>query len=204
MMKTLAKFYCRMRFGRPLIVVSGLPRSGTSMVMQMLEVGGLEIVTDDVRKADDDNPRGYYELERVKELDKGGDKSWLQGYKGKAVKVISYLLKDLPLYLNYRVVFILRNIDEVLASQRKMLIHRREDHDAAGEAKMKANFENHLRRVRYFLKNTPNFEAVYINHRDILNSPEEQVKRMNKFVGNNLDEQAMANTVDPGLYRNRA
>ena len=77
MMKTLGKLYCRIRFGRPLIIVSGLPRSGTSMVMQMMEVGGLEVVTDNIRKADDDNPKGYYELERVKELDKGGDKSWL-------------------------------------------------------------------------------------------------------------------------------
>ena len=174
------------------------------MVMQMLAVGGLEIVTDNIREADDDNPKGYYELERVKELDKGGDKSWLQGYKGKVVKLISYLLKDLPLYLNYKVVFILRNIDEVLASQSKMLIHRGEDHDLSGDAKMKANFKNHLRHARYLLKNTPNFEVVYINHRDILNSPIEQIRRMNKFIGKLLDERAMASTVDPQLYRNRA
>ena len=193
-----------MRFGQPLIIVSGLPRSGTSMVMQMLEVGGLEIATDHIRAADNDNPKGYHELERVKELDKGGDKTWLQGYKGKVVKVISYLLKDLPLYLNYKVVFILRNIDEVLASQSKMLIHRGEDHDFSGDAKMKINYENHLRQVRYLLKNTPNFEVVYINHRDILNCPTEPIRRMNKFIGNLLDEQAMANTVDPELYRNRA
>jgi hypothetical protein len=161
-------------------------------------------VTDNIRKADDDNPKGYYELERVKELDKGVDTSWLQGHKGKVVKVISYLLKDLPLDLNYRVVFILRNIDEVLASQRKMLIHREEDHDVSGDAKLKANFEKHLRHVRYLLRHTPNFEVVYVNHCDILNSPVEQVGRMNKFIGNILDEQAMANSVDPELYRNRA
>ena len=109
-------------------VVSGLPRSGTSMMMKMLEAGGIPPVTDELRTADEDNPKGYYEFERVKAMDQG-DTSWVVGARGKVVKVISALLKHLPPGEQYRVVFVRRNMPEILASQRKMLIHRGEDPD---------------------------------------------------------------------------
>src|SRR4029450_4368068 len=113
MMKSL---YFRIRYGRPVVLVSGLPRAGTSMLMQMLEKGGMPIVTDKIRKPDEDNPRGYHEFERIKELDKTTDKNWLKNYRGQAIKTISFLLQYLPLDFNYKVLFVRRNIEEVLRS----------------------------------------------------------------------------------------
>ena len=102
-----------------IIVVSGLPRSGTSLMMQMLAAGGVEVVTDHVRTADTDNPRGYYEFELVKKIKQ--DASWLPEARGKAVKMVSQLLYDLPAGEKYRIIFLERDLDEVLVSQEKML-----------------------------------------------------------------------------------
>src|SRR5262245_15575927 len=102
-----------------IIVVSGLPRSGTSLMMQMLDNGGIEVVTDNVRAADTDNPRGYYELEKVKRVKQ--DASWLPQARGKAFKMVSQLLYDLPASERYLVVFMERDFDEMLLSQEKML-----------------------------------------------------------------------------------
>ena len=107
-------------------IVSGLPRSGTSMMMKMLEAGGIPPLTDEIRTADTDNPKGYYEFERVKKMDKG-DTAWLENAQGKSVKVISALLKHLPSDYRYRVIFMRRDMSEILASQKKMLDHRGED-----------------------------------------------------------------------------
>src|SRR5215813_9969746 len=117
----MKSLYYRLRYGRPIVLVSGLPRSGTSMLMQMLEKGGMPIVTDQIRTPDEDNPKGYHEFERIKELDKTSDKSWLKQYRGRVIKTISFLLQDLPLDLNYQVLFMRRNLDEILRSQNKML-----------------------------------------------------------------------------------
>ena len=125
MAPSLRRLYRHLRYGQPIVVVSGLPRSGTSMVMKMLEAGGLAVLTDGLRTADEDNPKGYYEVERVKDLAREADKGWLGEARGKAVKVISYLLKSLPPTFNYKVVFIRRDLEEVLASQRKMLARQR-------------------------------------------------------------------------------
>src|SRR5437899_3819662 len=121
----MKSLYYRIRYGRPVVLVSGLPRSGTSMLMQMLEKGGMPIVTDKIRTADEDNPKGYHEFERIKEIDKTSDKSWLKNYRGQVIKTISFLLQDLPLDLNYDVLFMRRNLDEVLRSQNKMLERNR-------------------------------------------------------------------------------
>ena len=107
--------------GDPIIVVSGLPRSGTSMLMKMLDAGGMEIMTDSERVADIDNPKGYFEYERVKNLEKETDKSYVREGRGKVLKVISFLIKDLPDDNDYRVIFMRRDLDEVLASQNKMI-----------------------------------------------------------------------------------
>src|SRR3954447_12968927 len=119
----------------PVIVVSGLPRSGTSLMMNMLQAGGVPIVTDAQRIADDDNPKGYFELERVKQMGRG-DVDWVGDSHGKAVKVISYLLKNLPPTSSYKVLFMRRRLPEVLASQKKMLIRRGEPTDAVPDAQM--------------------------------------------------------------------
>ena len=128
---------------QPVIIVSGLPRSGTSMMMAALKAGGIAIVTDQIRIADDDNPKGYYEFEPVKKLQEG-DYSWLPETRGKAIKVISALLTDLPDGYTYKLIFMRRAMPEILASQRKMLVNRGEDPDAINDEDMAAYFEAHL------------------------------------------------------------
>ncbi|MYB20649.1 MAG: sulfotransferase [Holophagales bacterium] len=192
----------RLRFGRPIIVVSGLPRSGTSMAMKMLEAGGVEIVTDGEREADEDNPRGYYEDERVKDLATATDKSWLRASRGRAVKVISFLLKDLPPNLNYRVILMRRDLEEVLASQRKMLDRRGETDDTPDERMMEL-WQDQLWRVNYLLRTAPQFEWIEVEYGEALRDPAEAATRIASLV-DGLDERAMAEVVDPSLYRNRA
>jgi len=200
---SVRRFYRRLRYGRPIVVVSGLPRSGTSMVMKMLEAGGLPILTDGLRTADEDNPKGYYEVERVKDLAREADKGWLVDARGKGIKVISYLLKSLPGHFNYRVVFIRRDIEEVLASQRKMLARRGETEETPPE-RMRALFDDDLWRAGYQLKRRPEFETLELHYSAVLARPLEQSRRLAAFLGGGLDAEAMAAAVDPQLYRNRA
>lgn len=183
-------------------VVSGLPRSGTSMMMKMLEAGGILPVTDKLREADEDNPKGYYEFERVKQMDQG-DTTWVVDARGKVVKVISALLKHLPAGEQYRVVFVRRNMPEILASQRKMLIRRGEDPNKMDDAQMAMLFEKHLKQVEEWLKAQPNFRVLYVHYSDILADPRPQIAAINDFMGGILNVEAMAEAVDPNLYRNR-
>ncbi len=188
--------------GQEIIVVSGLPRSGTSMLMKMLDAGGVPPVTDNLRAADEDNPKGYYEFERVKALDKG-DTSWLADAQGKVVKVISALLRYLPADYQYRVIYIRRNMPEILASQRKMLVRRGEDPDKVDDQQMATLFEKHVSQVETWLRNQPNIQVLYLHYSDILADPERESARLNEFLGGNLDTDRMAEAVDPDLYRNR-
>jgi hypothetical protein len=199
----LARLYRRLRYGAPIVVVSGLPRSGTSMLMKMLEAGGLPLVTDGLRAADEDNPKGYYEVERVKDLANESDKSYLESARGKGLKVISYLLRSLPRGLNYRVIFVRRDLEEVLASQRKMLARRGESEDI-DPAKMSALFQDDVWRSTWLIRNDPRFESLDVHYSEVLAQPEEQARRINAFLGGGLDVSAMAAAVDPALYRNRA
>jgi hypothetical protein len=203
MPSSLTRTWRRLRFGEPIVVVSGLPRSGTSMAMKMLEAGGLSIVTDGRRSADEDNPKGYFEVERVKELEKEADKSWLAEARGKAVKVISFLLKELPPTFNYRVVFMRRDLSEVLASQTKMLAHRGEA-SATEDARMLALWESHLWRATYLLRHADHFEAIDVEYRAALADPRREARRINAFLGGHLSVEAMLGAVDEALYRNRA
>ncbi|MCG6920477.1 MAG: sulfotransferase [Acidobacteria bacterium] len=203
MTSALRRLYRRLRYGEPIVVVSGLPRSGTSMLMKMLEAGGVPIVTDGLRTADEDNPKGYYELERVKNLAEETDRSWLAEARGKGIKVISFLLRSLPTDLNYRVIFVRRDIAEILASQKKMLTRRGETDDTAPE-RMRQHFEDDLWRARYQLTHRPCFEMLEVQYTDILARPLEGAQRVSAFLGGHLDAEAMAAVVDPQLYRNRA
>ncbi len=182
-------------------IVSGLPRSGTSMMMRMLETGGIAVVTDGIRAADEDNPQGYYEFERVKQLEH--DKEWLRDARGKAVKMISALLKHLPPEYRYRVVFMRRNIDEVLASQRRMLLRRGEAADAVPDKRMAALFERHVEQVTAWIAEQPNMKVLYVDHGKVLEEAESQIRRITEFLARPLDAQAMAAVVDPSLYRQR-
>ncbi len=187
----------------PVIVVSGLPRSGTSMMMKMLEAGGLPVMIDGLRAPDPDNPEGYYELERVKELDKG-DTAWIGEARGQGIKVISALLEFLPKDLNYRVVFIHRQIEEVLRSQRKMLARRGENAADVSDAEMAELFAKHLAKVKAWLREQPNFAVLDVDYNAMLQDPQPYIRSINQFLGGQLDEQAMALIVNPDLYRNRA
>jgi hypothetical protein len=203
MPSSIRRLYRRLRYGQPIVVVSGLPRSGTSMIMKMLEAGGLHVLTDGLRTADEDNPKGYFEVERVKNLAQEADKRWLAGARGKCLKVISYLLKSLPSRFNYKVVFIRRDLEEVLASQRKMLARRGEAEDTPPE-RMRALFEDDLWRAGYQLKRRPEFETLELHYSAVLARPLEEAQRLAAFLGGDLDAEAMAAAVDPQLYRNRA
>ena len=182
-------------------VVSGLPRSGTSMMMRMLEAGGTEVLTDGMRRADEDNPKGYYEFERVKQLEH--DKSWLKDTRGKAVKIIAALLKHLPPDYTYKVIFMHRRLEETLTSQKQMLVRRGEPSEAVSDDRMAKLFQQHLRRVDAWLAEQPNIEVFYVNYNQILQRPLEHAQRINGFLGNTLNTEDMASAVDRTLYRQR-
>ena len=141
-----------------IVVVSGLPRSGTSMMMNMLKAGGISLLTDDFRKPDEENPKGYYEFKRVKQLKE--DASWLEKAEGKAVKVISYLLEHLPEEYDYGIIFMERKIEEVLASQRKMIEQRGETDNKVSDETMAKLFEKHLKEVGEMLKSRTNMKTI--------------------------------------------
>ena len=189
--------------GEPIVVVSGLPRSGTSMMMRMLEAGGLAVLSDGERAADVDNPKGYFELDRIKNLERETDKSYLRDARGKAVKVISFLIKDLPDENDYQIVFMRRDLDEVLASQQKM-IDRLESADSDPEAAaMKEAFRNDIARVRVLSRTRPNFALCEVRYREAIADPAAASRVVNAFLGGRLDEAAMRAAVDASLYRNR-
>lgn len=173
------------------------------MMMKMLQQGGLAVMTDQIREADDDNPKGYFEFERVKQLDKG-DQDWLADAQGKVVKVISALLEHLPPDYNYRVIFIERQMDEVLASQRKMLARRGEPTDRVDDQEMARLFVKHLDKIRAWLASQPNFAVLYVDYNQMMADPLPYVRQVNQFLDNALDEEAMHRAIDPALYRNRA
>ncbi len=193
----------RLKFGRPVVIVSGLPRSGTSMAMKMLEAGGLNLIIDNVRTADVDNPKGYYEDERVKDLAELEDRSWFRAARGKVIKVVSSLLNYLPADNAYKVVFMRRNLHEVLASQAKML-ERRGEASHTDDEDLLAMYEAHLEKVQFQLRFRSNFETLYVNYADVVGDPVSQAKRMAEFVGGGLETEKMAAAVDGSLYRNRA
>jgi hypothetical protein len=172
-------------------------------MMNMLRAGGVPIVTDEQRTADDDNPRGYFELERVKQLAKG-DVAWVGEANGRAVKVISALLEHLPPSATYRVLFMQRRLPEVLASQRKMLERRGEPTDTVPDDKMAELFARHLEKVQGWLVQQPNFSVLYVPYHDLAERPASQLDRIVEFLGLALDREAMLAAVDPALYRNRA
>jgi hypothetical protein len=192
----------RARYGKPIVVVSGLPRSGTSMMMQMLSAGGLETLTDELRPADESNPQGYYELEWVKGLEEGEDVDWLKEARGKAVKIIAFLLRYLPEDFNYKVIFMHRELDEVLASQARMLALRGETSDT-DDTRMRELFERHLVGTRQMLDARPCVEVLDLSFNEIQVDAARHAGRANRFLGGRLDEVCMAAVVNPQLYRSR-
>ena len=193
----------RMTLGQPVVVVSGLPRSGTSMMMSMLEKGGLSLVEDEMRTADQDNPEGYHEFEPVKNLADSDDKSWVEKSRGKGVKIISELLKELPREHYYQVIFMRRRLSEIIASQNKMLVHRQEPTDPEKDEQISTLFERHLWTTRRWLRLQPNFEVLELRYARVLTEPLKHARAVSEFLGTPLQVEAMASVVDPSLYRNR-
>jgi hypothetical protein len=182
-------------------IVSGLPRSGTSMMMKMLEAGGMPVLTDHIRTPDEDNPKGYYEFERVKQIEH--DQAWLEDARGKAVKMIAALLKHLPSDYQYKVIFMKRDIYEVLASQRQMLIRRGEAAEGVPDEKMAELFRRHVAQVETWLAAQPCFEVLYVEHGKVLANPLAEAQRVASFLGGDADADRMAQVVDPALHRQR-
>jgi len=182
-------------------IVAGLPRSGTSLMMQAIEAGGIPALTDHVRQADEDNPRGYYEYEPVKRTKE--DPSWVPGAVGQVVKMVYRLLYDLPAEYPYRVVFTQRDLEEVLASQGRMLERLGKTGGDIDDARMADLFRRQIEEFRQWVAGRPNFSVLYVHYRDMVDRPAEQAKRVNQFLGGDLDTRAMAAVVDPTLYRNR-
>ena len=186
------------------IVVSGLPRSGTSMTMQMLAAASIPVITDGVREPGEDNPRGYFEDERVKALHKEGeDRSWIEEVRGKAIKIISFFLRDLPPSNRYKVLFMRRDLREVLSSQRRML-QRRGEPVGSDEERMYEILEKHLAEVERLIRESDHFEILNVEYRDVIADPRREAIRIRDFLGLDLDVEKMAGAVDSGLYRNRA
>ena len=172
------------------------------MMMKMLDAGGVQIMTDAIRKADIDNPKGYYEYERVKNLEKETDKSYVREARGKALKVISFLLKDLPDDNFYRVIFMRRHLDEVIDSQNKML-DRRGEKSIEERERMAEAYRNHLAAVKILVRNRPNFEMLEFRYDEAVKDPAAAARAVNAFLGEKLDASAMTAAIDAELYRNR-
>ena len=184
------------------IVVSGLPRSGTSMMMRMLAEGGLSILTDEQRRADDDNPNGYFELEMVKQL-REHDSAWLKEADGKVVKVISSLLEYLPAQYHYKIIFMERDFRETLDSQKKMLNHRGQEARLTDD-EMKQQFQAHLSNMKPWLVRQPNIEVLYVNYNALMTAPQPFCEKIAQFLELPLNQAQMLAVPDQELYRNRS
>ena len=182
-------------------VVSGLPRSGTSLMMRMLEAGGIPALTDSLRIADEDNPNGYYELEAVKQTD--ADASWTENAAGASVKMVFRLLRHLPADRKYRVVLMRRDVDEILRSQQAMLQRSGVSTEIADE-QMKEMFRRELLSFYSWLPQQDHLQAVNVSYNELLADPQRIVRQINRHLGGELDCDAMVQVIDPALYRQRA
>ncbi len=186
-----------------IIVVSGLPRSGTSMMMKMLESGNIPLLTDSIRRPDIDNPGGYYEFERVKDLEH--DNSWLHKARGKAVKIVSPLLQHLRMGrdFRYKIIFMLRNMDEILASQQEMGSRLNHHADCIKNNILKNNYTAHLEEIRHWMESKENIDFIYTNYADVVSSPLSTAEDLHDFLDIGLNTHAMAEVIDNSLYRKR-
>lgn len=183
-------------------IVSGLPRSGTSMMMQLLEAGGLPVLTDQTRRPDEDNPKGYYELEAVKQV--RHDATWLDQANGKVIKMVYRLLYDLPASRQYRVVFMRRELEEVIASQDEMLSHLGKKGKDIDREQLSEIYRRQLGEIEEWLAEQPNFRVLSVRYSEVLVNPEAVVDEINIFLDNTLNTAEMLEVPDPNLYRQRA
>ncbi|MEJ2264185.1 MAG: sulfotransferase [Anaerolineales bacterium] len=201
-MDRFTRLFGRSKSNNVVTIVSGLPRSGTSMMMKMLEAGGVPPLTDEIRTADKDNPKGYYEFERVKKMP-DGDKAWMAEARGKSVKVISALLEHLPPEYSYKVIFMRRDMNEILASQKKMLIRQGKPTDKVSDEDLAKMYEKHLAKVQAWLTSQPNVSMLDVDYNLLLENPRPYLERIRNFLGVDLSIERMGNVIDPALYRQR-
>ena len=196
------KIFNRNRINNDIItIVSGLPRSGTSMMMKMLEAGGIMPLIDNIRTPDKDNPKGYYELERVKQL--GKDNKWVYKARGKVIKVISMLLDYLPCNYHYKIIFMQRNMDEILASQQTMLKRKGKKTDKVKNDEIADKFFKHLKKTETWLAQQANMDVLYVNYNTIITNPHDNLIEINKFLKRDLNIKKMVDVIDPELYRHK-
>ena len=182
------------------IVVSGLPRSGTSLMMQMLDAGGVPVLTDGVRAAGEDNPRGYYEYEPVKRTRR--DASWVAEAGGKAVKVVHLLLCDLPMDRVYQVIFMRRELREVVASQQVMLDRHQTTGADLTEDQLVRVYEKQVRETLSWLDGQA-VSVLEVDYGDLVRDPATGATAVDRFLGGGLDTDAMAGCVVPTLHRQK-
>ena len=182
-------------------IVSGLPRSGTSLMMRMLSAGGVPALCDEQRTPDADNPNGYYEFEDVKSIENYS--TWIDRAPGHAVKMVYSLLKHLPTDHEYRIVFMRRHVDEILQSQKQML-ERNGISPEIPDAQMKALFDRELRQFYAWLPSQIHLKLVNISYNELLSRPDSTIAQINRHLDHSLDTEGMIRMIDPGLYRHRA
>lgn len=171
------------------------------MMMQMIHAGGIHALTDELRTADEDNPKGYYEFEPVKKTKE--DPSWLRRAPGMVVKMVYRLLYDLPPEYRYKVIYMRRKLEEVIASQNVMLERSGKQGGGLSDDKLLAVFRAEIDKSNQWLAQQPNFEVLYINYNEMLQDPKPHVAKLNEFLGGGLDTEAMLRVVDPSLYRQK-
>ncbi|MBT8274231.1 MAG: alkaline phosphatase family protein [Bacteroidia bacterium] len=181
-----------------IVVVSGLPRSGTSLMMQMLDKGGVKGLTDNKRKADQSNPKGYYEYDAVMSIHKNN--TWLKEAQNKSVKIVAPLLKFLDPKYRYKIIFMNRDLTEIVKSQQKMI---NKDPNAL-PTKLFESYSKHLKQVESWKDTIPGVELIYINYPDVLTNTETILNKIEAFIGKELDKEAMESCVDRSLYRTKA
>lgn len=190
-------------------IVSGLPRSGTSMMMRLLEAGGIPVLVDGVRQANEDNPNGYYEFEAVKRVKQ--DASWVPAARGMAVKMVYALLYDLPPGEQYRIVFMKRRLEEVVRSQEVMLHRLGTPDEPLPTDQLLAAFERAVREIEAWMARQPYVRHLTVDYNQAVSDPRRTVERVSEFLSDGyndagrrpLDGEAMIAAIDPSLYRQR-
>ena len=183
------------------VIVSGLPRSGTSMLMQMLVAGGMIPLTDGLRQADEDNPRGYFEFEPVRQM--AHDTAWIDQARGKVIKIVAPMMQHLPDGVPCRVILIERDINDILASQRSMIARKGRvvDQTFARLERLKNEYLRLIVWTKGFLAGRADTKLMCVDRTAVLRDPEAASKAMNRFLGGNLDVGRMAGEVKPELER---
>jgi predicted AlkP superfamily phosphohydrolase/phosphomutase/Tfp pilus assembly protein PilF len=191
--------------GKTFVLVSGLPRSGTSLMMQMLEAGGIEPMTDRERVADVDNPKGYYEWEAIKQIGKHPELLDDEAINGRAIKCVSMLLPRMPTKHDYKVIFMLRPTAEVVASQRAMTSRLGTKGANLDKEQLERGLRAHREEVRRWAASVPHIDWLEVDYPLLVREPSTAISRLVQFLGRERlsNEAAMAAVVDPVLHRHR-